>query len=258
MSERIETQCSEYIKFHFLWFSQATLFMDTAFNFLCSEMPPKQSEPFLLIPSETLLLGHCCQPQIKLRFVHKNPSHAFDKPCLRLTEPVWRWPKPQLPWDDPSAPSLTPPRQSSSISHPHWSAGEAVHFLSLFAATEKSHKALAAWFLTTSSSQTPQNWDSALLQLHCNTAILLSRASVYTPRLVIHIFWGLGRGNTWDEAQLFHNFCPPFFQQVNKSKDLIIFTPLFPESIKTPKNYLGNSNAHQYWNKQGYFLCCDG
>lgn len=79
------------------------------------------------------------------------------------------------------------------------------------------------------------------------------------PGWLFTSFWGLGRGNTWDEAQLFHNFCPSFFQQVNKSKDLIIFTPLFPESIKiTPKNYLGSFNAHQYWNKQGYFLCCDG
>lgn len=218
MSERIETQCSEYIKFHFLWFSQATLFTDTAFNFLCSEMPPKQSEPFLLIPSETLLLGHCCQPQIKLRFVHKNPGHAFDKLCLRLTEPAWRWPKPQLPWDDPSAPSLTPPRQSSSISHPHWSAGEAVHFLSLFAATEKSHKALAAWFLTTSSSQTPQNWDSALLQLHCNTAILLSRASVYTPRLVIHIFWGAWKRQHLGWSPAFPQFLSAFFSASKQIK----------------------------------------
>lgn len=168
-----------------------------------------------------------------------NPKLSWDL-CTRtpailwtssvcLPEPVWMWPKPQLPRGDPSAPSLTPPRQSSSIPP--------------FAPTKKSQKALPAWFLTPNHSQTSQNWGSALLQLHGNIAILLSRIPFCTPRLVIHIFLGLGRGSTWEDAQLFHNFCLPFFQQVNKSKDLIIFAPLqLPESIKiTHKNHLGNS-----------------
>lgn len=121
---------------------------------------------------------------------------------------------------------------------------------------------LARLWLPDSSPQTthkPHRTGTALLQLHCSIAILPSRASFSTPRLVIYSFLGLGRGNTWDEAQLFHNFCRPFFQQVNKSKCLIMFIPLLPESIKIiHKKYLGNSNAHQNWNKLEYFLCCDG
>lgn len=92
--------------------------------------------------------------------------------------------------------------------------------------------------------------------LHC-TAMLLSRFSFYIPRLVIYIFLGSGRGNIWDEAQIFQ-FLSTFVSE-SKQIRMAMFTPLLPESIKiTHKNELGNSNAHQQGNKQGYFPCCDG
>lgn len=100
----------------------------------------------------------------------------------------------------------------------------------------------------------------------CTAAIPLQRCNIAVQSLILYSqagylhFWGdLEEATPVSKPSFFHNFCLPLFQQANKSKGLIIFTPLLPESIKiTHKNYLGNSNAHQHWNKQEYFLCCDG
>lgn len=112
-------------------------------------------------PQSNLSLSYWSQVKPSCWATAANPKLSWDL-CTRtsailwtnsvcLTEPVWMWPKPQLPGDDPSAPSLTPPRQSSSIPHPHWAA---VPFFSPFAGTKRCQKALPAWSLTTNHSQT--------------------------------------------------------------------------------------------------------
>lgn len=150
-------------------------------------MPPKQSEPFLLIPSETLLLGHCCQPQIELRFVHKNLSHTLDKLCLSH-------------WACLDMAQATVPRgwpfcsildtSQAEFQHPSPSLGSSSLLLSLCRNKEMSEGS-ACLIPHHKPLTNPQTWGSAWLQFHCNVAILLSRVSFSTPRLVIYIFWGV-------------------------------------------------------------------
>lgn len=229
------------MKFHFLWLSKATLLTDTTFNFPRSKMPPEQSEPFLLIPRNPSCWDTAANPKLSWDLGTRTPAILWTS-SVCLTEPVWMWPKPQLPRGDPSAPSLTALRQSSSI--PPWAAVHSSLPLQQERNPRKHH-------LPDSSPQAAQNWGSALLQLHASLQYCCPEFHSVLPGWLFTSFGGLGRGNTWEDAQLFHNFCSPFFQQVNKSKHLIVFAPLLlPESIKiTHKITLGS--PHQPWNKQG-------
>lgn len=186
----------------------------TISNFLCSKMPPKQSEPFPLIPSETLLLGHCCQPQIKLRFVPKNPRHTLDKLCLshwacldvaQATAPVG-WPFCSIP--DTS---------QAEFQHPSPSLSSSSLLLSLYSNKEISegtacliphHKPL--------TSPTELGLCTAAIALqHCNIAV--QSFILHSQAGYLHLFGAWERQHLW-ASPAFPQFLPAFLSASKQIK----------------------------------------
>lgn len=113
-------------------------------------MHPPATWAFQLIPRKTFLLVQSVASP-KLSFVHKNPGHDFDKPCLCLTLACLDVAQAAASGGTSRSVFDASQAEFQQLS-PHRSAGKAGHFFLPCAATKKLIKQLAAGFLTVTNS----------------------------------------------------------------------------------------------------------